>query len=210
MKNEKKDLFHEELEWMNFQPQFEIFPNWLIYSPMIKPKMKTRFIPLAIMPSMTYGTGSNTLTRAALSCIAELNSSLDPKEAKILDLGCGSGVLALACAKLGFKHVEGMDISLEALAEAKLNADFNKRRVNVSDKISTSRRYDFIIANLYGFLFYEYLPVFKKILKKDKYLFMGGFDQKQAESIIPLYEKEGFKQLKSVMFEGWQTIVWTR
>jgi ribosomal protein L11 methylase PrmA len=63
---------------------------------------------------------------------------------------------------------------------------------------------------LYGFLFYEYLPVFKKILKKDKYLFMGGIDQKQAETVIPLYEQAGFRQIKSVMFEGWHTIVWTR
>jgi ribosomal protein L11 methyltransferase len=206
----KKLLLKEELEWMSFCPQFEIFPNWLIYSPFVKPKLKERTTALAILPSMTYGSGSNTLTRAALSCISELQSTLDPKEARVLDLGCGSGILALACAKLGFKYVDGMDISLEALSEARINAELNKLKVHFSDKIHPTRKYDFIIANLYGFLFYEYLPVFKKILKKDKYLFMGGIDQKQAETVIPLYEQAGFRQIKSVMFEGWHTIVWTR
>lgn len=209
MSQDMKNILKDEMSWMNFCDQFPVSPFWVIHLPWRKPKIKKDQIPVGIKPSLIYGSGSNILTQAALKSIPGICSKLNKSKSRILDLGCGSGILAIACSKLGFLQVEGMDISLEAIDEAKYNAKMNKVKIHFSDKVYLSKRYDFIIANLYGSLFFNYLTTLKKIMKAGGYLYMVGFDGVQEEALIPLYKSSGFVVVETGTHEDWKYYIWT-
>lgn len=210
-------LLLKERQFLSICPPFEVQPNWLIVP---DDRMRRKVQPVAdllgrkvlqIHPGFVYGSGGNELTRAALHEIPRLVSDLPAKTARILDLGCGSGILALACAKLGFKNVVGMDISKEALRQAKFNGGSNALKVKWVSKVDTSVTYDLIIANLFGSLFSDYLPVFNKILAPKGCIYAGGFDSKQWEYLHPLYESEGFTATRIQSdLTSWPQVEWRR
>lgn len=86
-------------------------------------------------PGMAFGTGTHPSTRMCLRALDELAAtSLSPGDERLLDVGTGSGILAIAAVLLGYGKVEAIDIDQQAVACAKKNAENN----NVSDRISFS------------------------------------------------------------------------
>ena len=86
-------------------------------------------IPIVLDPGMAFGTGKHETTKACLQYIDEIasavqTSSLDARRS-FLDMGCGSGILSIAAAKLGFAPVAGFDIDEEAVQASKENAETN-------------------------------------------------------------------------------------
>ena len=77
-------------------------------------------IPLVLDPGMAFGTGKHETTRACLEYIDDLAGSLS-----FLDMGCGSGILSIAAAKLGFSPVAGFDIDEDAVNASRENAALN-------------------------------------------------------------------------------------
>jgi len=87
-------------------------------------------IPLVLDPGMAFGTGKHETTRACLEYIDELSSTIPPFHSStippsFLDMGCGSGILSIAAAKLGFSPVCGFDIDEEAVQASRENAAKN-------------------------------------------------------------------------------------
>lgn len=79
-------------------------------------------IPIRIMPGMAFGTGTHPTTKLCL----ELIENCEIKDQPIFDIGCGSGILSIAAAKLGASHVYGVDISPSAVSSSKENAKLNQ------------------------------------------------------------------------------------
>ncbi len=213
----RKILLNREKRFHSLCPPFVVQPNWVIV-----PDAKTgkRIGPVAeelglqmiqIFPGFTYGSGGNELTRAALYEIPRLCAGLSREKARILDLGCGSGILALACARLGFRKVEGMDISLPALRQARANSSANGLRVKWTSQVDLKQKYDLIIANLFGFLFLDYLPVFQKILAQNGRIYAAGFDHTQQDELFERYESAGFER-RGVQgpITRWTQVEWIR
>ena len=93
------------------------------------PETKVGEIVLTLDPGMAFGTGKHETTKACLQYIDEIasavqTSSLDARRS-FLDMGCGSGILSIAAAKLGFAPVAGFDIDEEAVQASKENAEAN-------------------------------------------------------------------------------------
>ncbi len=82
-------------------------------------------IPLVLDPGMAFGTGKHETTRACLEYIDELAPAHGESPRSLLDMGCGSGILSIAAAKLGFKPVAGFDIDDEAVEASRENARLN-------------------------------------------------------------------------------------
>ncbi|GAB4178385.1 MAG: 50S ribosomal protein L11 methyltransferase [Geothermobacteraceae bacterium] len=104
---------------------------------------------LTIDPGMAFGTGSHGTTRLCLQAVAELV----PEQAdSVLDVGTGSGILAVAAALLGAERVIGCDIDAQACATAKENAQLNGvgDRVVITDEPLSEipGRFDLVIANI--------------------------------------------------------------
>ena len=105
-------------------PRIYTHPPW---EPM--PETKDGEIVLTLDPGMAFGTGKHETTKACLQYIDEIasavqTSSLDARRS-FLDMGCGSGILSIAAAKLGFAPVAGFDIDAEAVQASKENAEIN-------------------------------------------------------------------------------------
>lgn len=108
-------------------------------------------VVISLDPGMAFGTGTHPTTQLCLEAIEDL---IQPAQ-KILDLGCGSGILSIAAAKLGALQVIGLDTDPLAVKATRENADVNE----VADKIiadqgslenviSSSRRFDFVVVNI--------------------------------------------------------------
>jgi ribosomal protein L11 methyltransferase len=206
---QQQQVYKSYQDWINFAPAFKVKPFWRILP---KPKSRIGKYDIIIPPSLVFGSGGNMLTQVALNHIPDLCSKLSSKKANILDLGCGSGILAISCAKLGFENVYGMDISDQAIIESKKNMGLNKVKVRFSKKIPNVK-YELIVANLYGHLFLSYFETFKKIIKKDGMLWSLGFDRKQLPGVISLYEGNGFRMVENDIKtndEHFAYIVWKR
>ena len=107
---------------------------------------------IIVKPSMGFGTGHHATTRLMLRAVQQLQIA----NQTVLDIGCGSGVLAIAAIKLGARSAVGIDIDPDALANAMENAALNeigdRVRFEESDFRTMSARADVVMANLTGAL----------------------------------------------------------
>lgn len=104
-------------------PRIYTHPPW---EPM--PATPNGEIVLTLDPGMAFGTGKHETTKACLQYIDEIAGGLNPSEGdrpSFLDMGCGSGILSIAAAKLGFSPVAGFDIDEEAVQASIENAAAN-------------------------------------------------------------------------------------
>jgi ribosomal protein L11 methyltransferase len=108
-------------------------------------------VEIALDPGMAFGTGTHPSTQL---CLQALEDWIEPG-ARVLDLGCGSGILAIAAAKLGASDVLALDIDPVAVDVARTNAEQNgvAQKVTVQDGslealIHSSRRFDLIVVNI--------------------------------------------------------------
>ncbi len=132
-------------------------------------------IPIWIEPGMAFGTGTHETTQLCLQSLEQ--SSLHDKT--LLDVGAGSGILAIAAAKLGAKKVVACDIDSEAVAVSRSNTVINgcDREIElvVGDITRIGRnRFDFVVANLTKDLIVELLPQFISRLKPGGTLILSG------------------------------------
>jgi ribosomal protein L11 methyltransferase len=112
-----------EERWRTFHRGVHIGPLWVGPPWDVPPAARTTVI---IDPGSAFGTGSHPTTRLCLEAIVEL-----PREGGLLDVGCGSGVLAIAAARLGFAPVAALDVDPNAVAVTKANARANRATLNV-------------------------------------------------------------------------------
>ena len=105
-----------------------VVPEWEVDSLVKEPGDKNRSLVI-LDPGLAFGTGKHETTRACLEYIDELSSS----GGSFLDMGCGSGILSIAAAKLGYGPVAGFDIDAEAVKAAVENAEKNKVNVDLRE-----------------------------------------------------------------------------
>ena len=112
-----------ETEWMRFHRPVEVGSLW-IGPPWEEPT--PGLVPVVIDPGLAFGTGAHPTTRLCLELIQPLERS------SLLDIGSGSGVLAIAGCKLGYEPVVAIDVDEAAVAATRHNADANGVRVEVT------------------------------------------------------------------------------
>ncbi len=157
-------------------PPFIIIPEWEIYT-------EDKLIPIKLKIAQAFGTGLHATTQLVLSLL--------PKYVKenysILDIGTGTGILAIASAKLGASKVKAIDIHDKAVEECKINAWENQVNIECEEKSieDIEGLFDIILANLQIEIFRKY---FKYIPSNfEKYLIVSGiFKNKEKEEFIEL------------------------
>jgi ribosomal protein L11 methyltransferase len=109
--------------WRSFHHPIEIAGTLYVRPPWHEPARNPTLIDLVIDPGQAFGTGSHATTRLCLEALVELAGGAE--RGALLDLGTGSGVLAIAAAKLGFWPVRAVDNDPESVAAARENAAAN-------------------------------------------------------------------------------------
>lgn len=135
-------------EWRkHFRPS-RVGEHFVVHPPWETPELGPGDVPLVIDPGIAFGTGTHESTRLAL---AALERHVRPG-ARVLDVGCGSGILAIGALLVGAASAIGIDVEPEALVNAMENAERNR----VADRFRTVAlpldavwgRYDLVLANI--------------------------------------------------------------
>ena len=135
--------------WKQFFKPVRIGSTLVVFPPWEKARLKKGRIPVEITPGMAFGTGTHGTTQL---CIEALEKRLKRRRGSVLDVGTGSGILAIVAAKLGAQEVWGIDTDPVAVEVARENVERNgvKERVRIrkGDVRRIQKTFDFVVANI--------------------------------------------------------------
>jgi ribosomal protein L11 methyltransferase len=180
-----------------------IKPSWKEYNGNAK-------IVIEIDPKMSFGTGHHETTRMMVRLLEKYVKGGD----KILDVGTGTGVLAIAAVKLGANHCVAVDKDEWSIE----NSLENIRRNSVSEKVSISRGevasvaaddFDIVVANLNRNTLLYIEPELRKRCKKGGVLLLAGVLTLDEKDIADSYSKSGFKILETLHEAEWSALALT-
>ncbi len=141
-------------------------------------------INLILDPGMAFGTGSHPTTRL---CLEWLERTVSPG-CSVLDYGCGSGILAIAAARLGAARVAGVDIDPQAVESARANAERNGVSALFADSAEpVAGEYDLVVANILSNPLRVLAPAICAHVRSGGCLALSGILREQAEEIIAIY-----------------------
>ena len=149
-------------------------------------------------PGMAFGTGQHPTTQLALEL---LEISIKASDA-VADIGTGSGILAIAAAKLGAKRVDAVDLDATTIPIAQSNIQLNKMesviRLHQGDGLNALERqkYPLIIANILTKVLLPMIPICPKFLEPAGRLILSGILVQEAPQIEAQLEANGFRTLE--------------
>jgi ribosomal protein L11 methyltransferase len=157
-------------------------PTWERYTP------SSRDIVIEIDPGMAFGTGQHASTRMCIEALEDIiMKDRTIKGWKVLDVGCGTGILGITAAKLGAEEVICLDIDRKAVTIARENAAINhveeRLRVITQDVATINEPRNLIIANLTAKLLLKLCPHLLTLLLPEGYLIISGIIEQDAEVI---------------------------
>jgi len=166
-------------------------------------------LPIVLAHGRAFGSGEHETTRSCLEALEEL--PLLPS-GRVLDLGSGTGVLAVAAARLGARHVIALDPSPEAiqttLATVRLNG-MTGIVAPVQGEIAALRgaRFDLILANLYGDVLLLLVHEITSLLASGGYVVTSGIQYADAYDLKMRFSRAGCLLLKEHYLEEYSTLV---
>ena len=199
-----------ENNWKAFYKPMEIgerlivIPDWEEANPHGR-------VALRMNPGLTFGTGSHATTRL---CLQALEKLVHPGM-KVLDLGCGSGILSIAALLLGADSAFACDIDEKAVDVAYENAALNgvgreKYTVRAGDVTSDQRlrkemggSWDIVVANIVSDVIIALAPTVGELLAENGVFICSGIIDDRAEEVKGKLEEAGFAILESRSSEGW-------
>lgn len=193
-----------------WQQRFEPFPigDRLIIVPPWKRAVVNGRIPIVIRPGQAFGTGHHASTYGVLSVLEQLFAT-GPRM-RALDVGTGSGILAIAMRKLGAAHITAIDLDSIALENAQENAELNgvTRAIRFSAAPLSSIRghFDLITANILSSVLIEMAPRLKARLRPSGYLVLAGILAREAARVAAAYGPE-LRQLDTRDDGAWRALL---
>lgn len=166
---------------------------------------------ILIMPKMSFGTGHHATTSQILS----LQLEVDFQNKSVLDLGTGTGVLAIMALKLGAAHVEATDIDdwciENSLDNLSLNG-FEGIRVAQGEirNLSFDRTFDIIIANINKNVLLSEIDSYVSLLNEEGSLFLSGFYENDVPDLDHAASALGLKLVKSTSKDHWSALLFNR
>lgn len=163
-------------------------------------------INIALDPGVAFGTGSHPTTKL---CLRWLESRIGGGET-VLDYGCGSGILAIAAARLGAGHVVGVDIEPGAVAAARDNAARNRVQAGFQDvSESLAMQADVVVANILANPLKMLAPALAGYVRPGGSIALAGILVPQARDVIAAYTP-WFDMTAGDQEDGWICLSGTR
>ena len=199
-KEEKKNIDWIKAYQDSVQPieagEFYIHPSW--HKPM------PGKINILINPALAFGSGHHATTYSCLNAISKYVKSGD----SLLDVGCGSGILALAAAFKG-AEVELCDTDPLAIDSAKENFALNKQnysKIWVGSANKSAKKYDVVVANIIADVLKAIANELKSKLKEDSILIISGILDKKEPEVAKAFED--LNQIERIQKDEWITLIY--
>ena len=199
-------------KWKGFFKPIQIASRFIVAPPWERIQLKKDQIPIEISPGMAFGTGTHATTQL---CIQAIESRLRKKGLSVLDVGTGSGILAIAAAKLGAQEVWGIDIDQVAIENARENVKRNgvigrvkMRRGGIG---SVLRKFDVVVANIdFKGLKKLKIPLLHR-LRLQGFLILSGILREEKERIRQYYiETRALRFTKASSQGDWVCLTFKR
>ncbi len=162
-------------------------------------------VNLMLDPGLAFGTGTHPTTALCLNWLEQ--TTLDQQ--RVIDYGCGSGILALAALKLGAMHVDAVDIDEQALISTQNNATNNeisakKLMIGFPDNLKIPA--DLLIANILLMPLIQLKSRFHQLINPSGTLVVSGILEEQVKELIEAYQHD-FTHTQSLIQDGWALVV---
>lgn len=203
----------ENVDWLakcfeNFKPI--TVGDFYMFGPHLRMKKRpANKIAIEIAAATAFGTGEHpTTSRCLLACQTFFNHEIHKN---VLDIGCGSGILSIALAKLGAKSVTACDIDSEAIRITSENIVINHvaHRVSVFQNVGhefDTNKYDFIVANILATPLISLAESIVNSLNRDGILVLSGFNAGDY-SVLEKYASLGLELKYKYIHQDWLTLV---
>lgn len=181
-----------------------IRPSWVQY------KMNNGDVVIHIDPGMAFGTGQHPTTAM---CLRALEGLVTPGSS-VLDLGCGSGILAIAATKLGASRVLAIDNDPQAVSASKANVAGNDANASIEVREGTldvaSERFHVVVANISGLALERLAPVAYASLNNAGHLIASGFLEDAVDTLRSAFADAGLTVERVIEDGVWRAILATR
>lgn len=163
---------------------------------------------LLIDPKMAFGTGNHDTTRLMITALLE--ADLTGKQ--VLDMGCGTAVLAILARKLGAEAITAIDIDEWAYENALENIKLNKVdcievKLGGAEQIGTSVQYDLIVANINRNILLHDIQAYAAAMKPGASLYMSGFYTEDIPALANEAQKHKLTMIRQKESNNWAMIV---
>ena len=184
-------LTQSQFSPVEITPDFWIVPTW--HEPPAQAKTVIR-----LDPGLAFGTGTHPTTRMCLRWIARLGM----QGARVLDYGCGSGILAIGAAKYGAIDIDAVDIDTAAVESTVLNAQANLVQLTAGLPDAVSGKYQVVLANILATPLKVLAPLLCSRVAPGGFLVLAGILERQADELKAAYG--AYAQLEvSDTQDGW-------
>jgi len=169
-------------------------------------------IPIILGRGLAFGSGEHETTR---SCLEEMENIPVFPGSKVLDLGCGTGILSIAAAKMGALSVTALDPNSDAIKTTISNIKLNRvdkvvRPLQGELEALNEEDFDLIMANLYGDILLTLAGTFTSFLKPEGYLLLSGIQYEYSYEVKTAVMKSGCPLVKSKYLEEYTTLIFRK
>lgn len=208
------DYYFEDIEQQNWNAvwesdfkEVEVKNKVLIRAPFHESRPNYKGLEVIIQPKMSFGTGHHATTQLMVEVL--LNSAVEGK--RILDMGSGTGVLAIVATKLGAESVLAVEIDDMAEESVRENIALN----GVADKIVSvcgdasaieGEKFDIVLANINRNILLADMGAYAATLSKGGELVISGFLKEDVDILAKQAKKLGFRQTLHLACEEWQAV----
>lgn len=174
-------LTQSQFQPVEITPEFWIVPSWHEVPAQAR-------LSIELDPGMAFGTGTHPTTRMCLRWLAQhAQQRGGTLEAEVLDYGCGSGILAIAAAKLGAQAVDAVDIDEAAIAATIRNAETNEVALRSGTPEIAKPAYHIVLANILANPLQVLAPLLCSHVAPGGHLVLAGILERQAEQLQQAY-----------------------
>lgn len=197
-----------ENEWKKYFKPFRIGDHIVVKPTWEAFETKEDDIVIEIDPGNAFGSGTHETTSMCIEMISKYLNS----DSEVIDIGCGSGILAIAAGKMGAKKIVGVDIDMTAVKTAEENVENNKleaitdiRHGDLLDVIT--EKADLVVANIMADIVMFLSESVREVMKDDGVFIASGIILAKVDEVVEKLDEECFEVIEIMRKGEWAVIV---
>ena len=169
-------------------------------------------ISIELDAAAAFGSGEHATTKGSLLALEKVLQS--QQVSRMLDMGCGSGILSMVAGKLSDAMIVASDMdqasvrtTQENLKKNGVNNPASVRLGHGYETLKSSETFDLIVSNILAQPLIQMAPDLAAVLETGGHAILSGFLEEQLDNVVEAHEREGLTFVESALYDGWVTVV---